>query len=134
MNCPKCNFEEWKLASLVYSEGLSFNSSETETQGILKARANTTGHNQTLISSMAAPPEDKRVTYSFLFLIFSIPSIYFFVALNFSIIYGFFWAIFIPAIGYFLIKRIPNKEYDENLNNWKKTRICSRCGTFYIPN
>lgn len=60
MNCPNCQSDDWKLASVVHTEGMI--SVNTSTIGSTKVsnrelhKSNTTGSHQTVASQKAAPP------------------------------------------------------------------------------
>jgi hypothetical protein len=69
MTCPKCGSEEWKLASVVYAEGIHNLSATTNFFGgglgadVLGVdigagvgRGKTSGTHQTMLSELAAPP------------------------------------------------------------------------------
>jgi len=66
-NCPKCGGEDWRLASIVYSEGLTHTSSTSLSGGILLPHledgvvgvgaTSTNGVSQSSLSQLAAPPE-----------------------------------------------------------------------------
>jgi len=133
MTCPKCDFEEWKMASVVYAEG--------ETNG-----------KRTQLSKMAAPPPKKqRPSKAFSILGFAGVCmsffIYFLVQKNSDI-----WnlsrneqlvdLLFIPsailwavgAIWYFSTPKITkkfNEEYRQTLLAYKNVKMCLRCGEFF---
>lgn len=162
MTCPKCDSEEWKLASVIYADGLS----ATSTIGIgVGAHGNVLdggmglgagvgkarGTHQTELSKLAAPPTkrerpakemrpaNKVAIWSF---VAFIAAVYFFGDLKYSE-YPFFTKLLfvgIPLVflGSFALGRVPQKnpaveeEYRLALIEYEKKKMCLRCGTFYF--
>ena len=70
MNCPKCHSEDWKLASVIYNQGLTDVNTSTSggtlgagvgtggiNVGYARSSSETTGEHQTTFSKQAAPPD-----------------------------------------------------------------------------
>jgi hypothetical protein len=149
MSCPKCNSDEWKLASLVHTEGKSYSFSHSSASGIGIGTgglgigiggANTSGINQTQLSAIAAPPTRADIQFYILgggaILVFPIV---FILMLIFNFSAGpaaTLWWFLVPIalIGYGLsIREQAIEDYDNNLKKWNDTRMCLRCGKFYLP-
>ena len=137
MSCPRCFGTEWKLASLVYAEGLSGVASRARggglavgTAGIGAAMggARTSGTQQSVLSALAAPPK-RRMPMTILWV--SLLVLFGLGAINSRALFPFLIvATCILGLAYFFPK--------ERLRNAKKkrryavTRFCLRCGTFYF--
>lgn len=135
MECPFCDSDQWKMASLVYREGISHFSARTLSQNVNQFNnevgANrvfdSTGTQQTGISKLAAPPNGYKFTW-----ILGIG----FVFLVLLVIQGGFFAIptlIIVGISIFNIFPAEKTIHQQNCSNWGNTRMCMRCGKFYIP-
>ena len=70
MNCPKCHSDDWKLASVIYDQGLTDVNTTTSggtlgagigtggvNVGYARSSSDTSGEHQTNFSKLAAPPE-----------------------------------------------------------------------------
>ncbi len=135
MACPRCQGKDWVMASLVYEQGKSTVS--TRTSGTIFApgktenqfsfgRAHTTGVQQTELSKKAAPPMGMVLT-----VILAIATVA-------SIVAGSqdpAWFILAVPCGVAIFFVAPNesREYHAAMAAWKQTRMCQRCGTFYVP-
>lgn len=139
MSCPTCNSSEWRLASLVYREGLSYintvTSGSVSDGGSISAR--TSGTRQTAQSSAAAPPEDPRdncVIYSGMaFFVLSLISGgwlgFSFFGLLFLAFKGLIIGIF---IGWLYGKRKYGNAHQVSMAEWERKKMCLRCGCFYL--
>jgi hypothetical protein len=159
MNCPNCQFSEWRSASLIYAEGLTSTSGTvigaagspsgtgfSDDQGIGVGLARSEGHSQTELSSLAAPPEPeggKELTYYIIALIIIL--IAFLIGWKKDdIVIGFLYAF----ITYFPTAIVLNVIYPESkrkaereevakryaaaLSEYQRKVMCTRCGTFYL--
>lgn len=136
MPCPTCESEDWRLASLVYQEGLIHVSVNTMggTVGMSKAGvgvgavgANTSGVHQTELSKQAAPPEGS-----------SAPELFGYGAVICGFLGWMFsaWWLLLAvgcAIGAVTILFSDSKEQAAAMARWKLLRHCQRCGVFYSP-
>jgi len=149
--CPNCHSDEWRAASVVYQEGLSVTGSRTNGSmlGIARIgmrsgqcalggglyRGKTHGAEQTLLSSMAAPPRKRTRLFNALALL---SGFFIWVAANGDVRNGFdtgtvtcsFIALFLVTVLIIVHVR-QKKAYDMSLQIYEKTCICQRCGTFY---
>lgn len=134
MTCPKCGFEEWKMASVVYAEGLN-------------------GEQQTKLSQMAAPPS-KKIRQSKALSILGLSGIALSVIIYILIKKFVFFLnvpgylslldyLFVPSgilflaglIWYFLtpnINREINEQYKKALLSYNNVKMCLRCGKFFL--
>jgi hypothetical protein len=138
MSCPNCKGEDWKLASLIYNEGLSSNQSTSTgvavgAGGIGVGSASSVGSSQTHLSKMAAPPADPQndlMDGAGIFFALIIGGISYliggFVPMLVGGIVGAFLGIFVAAM-------LPDTAYEQRYAAWKKSRMCLRCGHFYAP-
>lgn len=135
MACPRCSNENWKSASLVYSEGTQTINSTTSASGIgvgtggvggAFGAAQTTGIQQTAISRLAAPPGGMMKS----------------MLLMITAFIGFFLCIFtidglwlgIPSLALlFYVWPMERREMNDAIQRWAKVRMCTRCGLFYTP-
>lgn len=174
MNCTKCHSDNWKLASVVYSQGLI--NVETSTSGstigvgvgtgglgvgYAQNSSDTTGSHQTIFSQSAKPPTvpphpGQKTPYTqfgillvpiqllavgyFLFTIFQASVLFGFVALVFFVVV---WGKINKIAG----REANYQEYEAKFAKqteefeaalaayakWEQTRICQRCGTFFVP-
>lgn len=161
MNCPKCDSDQWKMASVVYDEGTTSTSSVGVGAGASGSGPGagvgfTTGRNVTALAEKAKPPELKA-TGSF----FSHPclfgvALFFGIALLGNTFVGsggesfshspFLSVIFkvIPFIlgCFFLLGWVfvphatdaDQKRHLKELEKYQKTKVCLRCGNFYQDN
>ncbi|SDW96693.1 sodium/calcium exchanger protein [Thiocapsa roseopersicina] len=154
-SCPLCGSPEWRLASVVRSEGLSHIRADSTGAavglsggglGVGLGSASMEGISQTALSQAASPPKDPRdlpfsalaivlLSIGVFFIIdntssFLDPGVFsFFEGLGLIFLYGFF------VIGFVLLlaKHWPASEYKRRMERWKLTRMCTRCGHFYYP-
>jgi hypothetical protein len=159
MSCPNCQFDHWKSALLIHSEGnLSTSSSSIGSVGGLPGAspgdgqeinigaAHTMGQSQTKLSSLAAPPEPEARKEDMLnIFVFLILVIAFCIGwksddLVTGIIYAFF--VYFPVVGASLLiypekKRRADREENSKrhsaaLSEYQRKVMCIRCGTFYL--
>ncbi len=148
--CPNCYSDEWKSAGLVYNEGISVSQSRTKGTilgvgrigfshgrtgvggGVYQSRSS--GVSQTSLSQMATPPRMRTGAIAVMGLIC--------IALAFQIVHtnvadgrteGIFDALGGFVIGAFFIAIYKWKRgaYLSEMNAYRNTRMCQRCGTFY---
>lgn len=151
INCPNCNSDKWKLAAMIYQDGLTHVNTSSNSVGIGVSSSigvgvgysDTVGQHQTELSRLAAPPERQYLSMAsqglgYIAFIISCPLFYFFSET------GIFGAVFkalllsgvVIGIGVFMgidnqdNKRIEEK-YKKEKENWEKKKVCMRCGTFY---
>ena len=150
MSCPSCKSDDWKLARFVHQSGLSqVNTSTTSvgvgvgggTQGVGVGAgvggSSTSGHIQTGISALSAPPKEPSNNGG---------TVYWTIAVLLLIWLGgksdvIAWIIIIMSIILWIgMKSELRKTYEKNvadykvdLAKWEITRICQRCGQFYVP-
>jgi hypothetical protein len=136
MNCPACGSDDWKLASLIHKEGLS--KIETSSSGggmgfgrggvsFVTGRSNTRGTQQSQLSKEAAPPTTMIFT-----VILSVTAIILLI-LSFSASYWFFLLTAAAIFGISKVYPVEKKKHTEAMAKWQITRLCQRCGTFYVP-
>jgi len=155
MTCPKCNSEEWKLASMIHAGGLSKIS--TSTIGIGAATTgggvglgggvgSTSGEQQTELSKLAAPPSKEIRPAIALIILGSITlvvGIVFFGNLSFSeypistnILFVIAPLVTLIASVRLLLTMDISKSIDDKHNlallEYEKKRMCLRCGSFYF--
>lgn len=147
VSCPSCKSEEWKLASLVYSEGIQHVNTQTSGGGVGigsggiavgAGGATTTGTHQSALSAAASPPEDPAKGIGFL--ISLVITLIFFIygwLKNDALFPGFALAA-VGFAGSIIISPIiaiifTRKLHAEQMAAWHKVRMCLRCGTFYVP-
>ena len=147
-NCPRCECQEWKQASLVNAEGLSNISTSTigagagiannllgESSGFGAGFGKTNGAQQTELSELAAPPE-KKMRPSTAFLILGL--VVFVLSFVFTWGFGIFFSLIIIIISIFRmattleISKKLDDEHKQALLTYQLKRMCLRCGTFYI--
>lgn len=130
MPCPSCNSEEWKLASLVYKEGLSHIATTTVGAGAGPGAfggggAKTTGTQQSALSKAAAPPNG----YVFTILL----SVAMIISALFALLGSGFWWLIVACFvgGIAAVYPGEHAKHTEAMSRWHATRMCQRCGTFY---
>jgi len=135
MSCPKCNSDDWKSASLVYSEGLTHVSvratgiASGESEGGIGTSV-ARGLNQTHASRLAAPPQ--RSNLSFFFGILTALSLF----LCFAMSWLWLIAALFCALGMFVYLETESghdEAHESAMAAWRALRRCERCGTFYKP-
>ena len=149
-SCPSCGSPEWKMASLVYTEGISTTRGNTSSSGVgigtggvgigsFKGEYN--HFSQSDLSLRASPPAPPGYVmrilaclYGFLFLIlyfaFDMPL---FFASMFS---GFGLIILLPLsmfLSYLYVNYFSDEqeEYEREVSKWSKVKMCLRCGQFF---
>ena len=131
MTCPNCGYEQWKSASMVHKEGASTLTSTSvgvgvSTGGIGVGSVSTSGEQQTELSKRARPPETFVWTTRCLF------GAIIAVVLGFAAA-TFWWAVAaVLVVALVLLYRSESKEDDVLTDRYKNTRVCTRCGTFYV--
>jgi hypothetical protein len=122
------------MASLVYEQGKSTVKTRTTGTGFAPSkaenhfsfgRATTTGVQQTELSKKAAPPSGMLLT------------VILGAATLLSTIAGFqnpAWFILAVPFGaaLYFVAPAEAREHDAAMTKWKQTRMCQRCGTFYV--
>ena len=131
MTCPNCGSDQWKSASLVHKEGVSTSDSTSSGIGVSSAGtigvggASTSGTQQTELSKLTTPPATFVKTTR---------------CLIGALITGLFglaaswwwWLTALFVIGVIVFYRSETKEDDILSVRYKNTRMCARCGTFYV--
>src|SRR5262245_54592309 len=129
--CPNCGFDQWKSASLVHKEGMSSSQSSSVGVGVSSGGAfgigggSTSGTQQSELSKLSAPPKTFTKTVICL------------MAVGITGILGFiaswwWWFTALCAVGVVVFYRLETVEDDILSERYKKTRMCTRCGTFYV--
>lgn len=147
--CPKCESNEWKLASLVHAEGLSTISTSTigvgagadndllgGGVGIGAGVGKTKGDQQTMLSEIAAPPEKPTSVKMAIGVLIGI-----------TIFAGIMeWEIIFILFGVFSVLGVlaliadpkvdekAKSKFNESIAKYSDKRMCLRCGTFYYSN
>jgi hypothetical protein len=131
MTCPSCGCVEWKAASLVHTEGISTSESSTIGIGLSSGGsvgvggASTSGAHQSQLSKLATPPA------TFVWTTRSLIGALVTAVLGF--IASWWWAATaLCVIGLVLFYRSETKEDDVLTERYKNTKMCTRCGTFYV--
>jgi hypothetical protein len=140
MPCPRCNSNDWKLASLVYQEGLS--SIKTYTTGTGQAftgsgktafgfgESSTRATQQTALSQAASPPRG----FVFAKVLGFILAVSFFCGLTgIGNPYVCFTLSILSGLGLALVIPGESKSHNDAMTDWSATSVCQRCGTFFIP-
>lgn len=151
--CPLCHSDDWKSANLIYAEGLSTNRSASKGSafgigrtslrngqfqvGVASYSGRSHGASQTLLSSMATPPQERRGLTAFLAMLmfafgWAAIAIFSTNGLNQGSIICSLLAV---SILFPLLKLRDRQQriYKEALDAYTHTRMCQRCGTFYRP-
>jgi hypothetical protein len=136
MSCPKCESDEWKLASFVHSQGLTHVSTGSQGVGVGVSSgglgvgvggSKTSGIHQTQSSISAAPPQRGNLGAGFAVLM----------ALSLLLCFIFSWAWLIAAVAFAWAMYkfgIPEgKAHALAMAAWREVRQCQRCGTFFKP-
>lgn len=160
--CPKCGSDQWKLVKLVHEEGTQdvnlIGVSDHVSVGsggvnVGKSATQTSGLIQSSISQRCARPEPLNnenttiVGHILFHLLYLFPGFYY--GLDLWFIFKLIISLFASALLAFLIgfatwslfksdqEKKDEKEIVErnrkNLEDWKKRRICLRCGKFFDP-
>ncbi len=145
MACPKCGYKEWRLAKVVYQEGLSHVNTSTTGIGLSAGGgglglgvggAKTSGIHQSALSGSASPPEDPNYYIAQISIFgFGILGFLYGWIIEDSVILGFLLLVLGGIGGLFfgllVMLMNPNREYKRQMKLWEKTRMCTRCGCFY---
>jgi multisubunit Na+/H+ antiporter MnhC subunit len=144
MPCPACSSDEWKLASLVHKEGVSHVSTTTSGIGIAAStsgvglaggRGKTAGVQQSQLSKEAAPPPGLVLT-AILIWLSAFAIIFAILALTNDKLLHFTWLFIVgvvAAVGAFRVYPGEKAKVEAAMAKWQVTRMCLRCGTFYVP-
>ncbi len=149
--CPNCKSDDWQSASLVYNQGLSSTNSRTKgtTVGIGRvglrdgrfavggavSQSRTFGVQQTMLSKMATPPRMRIGLLLFL----AIVCAFFVIGAMAGISQGQITQTIVDGsiVGFlvFAIVAIYGRRrgaYEAQIDQYRDTRMCQRCGTFYV--
>jgi ribosomal protein S27AE len=148
--CPKCGGTDWKLLQHVFNEGLqSLHAASTSTGvginlggaiGVGRATTTTVGIQQNELSRRASPPSAPPSGWHYLGCAVC------FSAMAILLLYGGYstsenWAMWLGggcllfsalAWGAWLQAPAEQERYTRQLNVWHRTRMCTRCGHFYL--
>lgn len=148
MTCPKCDHGEWKLASLVFAEGIQTIDTRTSSSGIGAGTggigigvgfSSTSGSQQTALSQKAAPPEKTTTSGP------SFGAAFAFAVFGFGFLWGgiadFHWKAILLGLACLLVPGITivlsvdnlreEKEHEDALSRWRSQKMCTRCGYLY---
>jgi len=136
MTCTTCHSDDWKLASFVHKEGLSHVNTKTSGGGLVATgsglgfgagNAKTTGTQQSQTSKEAAPPSGMLLS-----MVLGITTVVF---LAMSMLASHWFLLLVAASVYGLYKIYPGEKskHAAAMERYRRTRICQRCGTFYLP-
>lgn len=150
MSCPRCNSDDWKLADLVHKSGLSHVNTSTTTVGAGAGAgtggvgvgagagvSSTSGQHQTELSALSAPPKEPKNTAGTVYWIIA-----FFLIIWVGDKSAFLGWLLIAGAFLLWLKLKPEflksheqevAAHQEALAKWEVTRVCQRCGTFYLP-
>jgi hypothetical protein len=140
MVCPSCSSDDWKLASLVHQQGISRITSHTSGSGLVwtgsekpafgMAQSTTRGTQQTAASQAASPPSG----FGFTKLLCLGIAICGFIGHSGAddAVFGYSMAA-LCAVGVPFVVSAEAKSHRKAMTVWRRTRICQRCGTFYLP-
>jgi ribosomal protein S27AE len=143
--CPKCGSNEWRLAKVVYQEGLSHVDTSTAGVGVGVSGgglglgiggAKTSGVHQSHLSVSAGPPKDPAEDLAQLLLLgFGILGFLYGWIKEDSVFVGFLFLLMALCGGFFFALMVlllhPRTEYKRQMKLWQETRMCNRCGFFY---
>lgn len=149
--CPNCKSDEWQSASLVYNQGLSSTSTRTKgtTVGIGRvglrdgrfavggavSQSRTFGVQQTVLSKLAAPPQMQTGLMVFLGILCILPALGTLGGITQGLVMqtllnGSIVGILVLAVSALYEKK--RRIYDDAMSKYADTRMCQRCGKFYI--
>ena len=150
MSCPSCKSDDWKLARFVYQSGLSHvNTSTTNVGagigvgsqgvggGVGVGRGSTSGQHQTGMSALSEPPKEPSNSAGTVYWVVAFLTLIWLggksdvIAAIILIVSIILWIGMKPELKKEYEKEVAT--YKEALANWEKTRVCQRCGTFYLP-
>lgn len=139
MTCPKCNSDDWKLASLVYKEGITHVNAESSGVGVgisasgLGAgigKSKTSGIHQSETSKIATPPKAQTPPLSKGEIISGGIGL---LILGFVFSYWFILVgLIICPIAWLLWRPEDENFVDQRMENWENSRVCQRCGEIYL--
>jgi hypothetical protein len=148
--CPSCNSDDWKLASLVYMEGLTNSRFRTKGRSVSVARNGlrnghfsvgtaaysgaVTGRSQTALSQIAAPPQKPRALFNLLTIALVISLSYLYGDYTRNDMQGL--VVTAPLTGLLLIillsvRSRQTKAYEEEMDDYASRKMCQRCGSFF---
>lgn len=133
MLCPNCGYSEWKAASLIYNEGKQIGIGGgigVSRGGIGGGIGLGTGISE--LASLASPPIESNRSGCLVLVAFIATAIVWFVWPKFLLDFIRLFLIWTLLLAYVLKKKDRNK-YESAMARWKITRICTRCGQFYLP-
>ena len=144
MSCPNCGSDDWKLARLVYEEGIQHIDTKNTSLGVGVGMGGVgigigggkqNGIHQTMVSENAAPPSGPIQTYGLWGALIGI-------AIGIIIIFAvgflqgaFFMLLLTPAgalLGWIIALFVDKTEYNAQMERWSRTKMCLRCGGFYL--
>lgn len=137
LRCPKCGYDDWKAASLVYEEGTSAINTTTKAAGVGIGSGGigvgfgggtTTGKSQTALSERAAPPAGTGVTLVLFQALIGLGIIAFFVP---GLRTTLFWVALVVIILLAVTSLAESTDKDTKTKEWGKMRVCTRCGDMY---
>jgi hypothetical protein len=131
MTCPGCGFDQWKSARLVHMEGSSTIASSSVGVGVTSGgsmgvgAASSCGVQQTQLAKLATPPTPFLKTGA------CVGGAFITVLLGLAASWWWWWtALFV--VGVVVFYRSEAKEDEILSERYKNTRMCTRCGTFYV--
>lgn len=149
-SCPFCESSEWKMASLVYAEGISTTQGSASSSGIGissggigvgSSKGEYSHFSQSELSLKASPPaspsHDIKILiglYTFLLLILYF---YFDIPLFFALIFTSLSTIILYPLAMFFSYLYVNffsdeqDKYEIQLSKWRQVKMCLRCGLFF---
>lgn len=140
-NCPSCQSDQFKKASLIHAEGISVGAAVGVGAGGV---AGGVGGSTSILAAKCAPPTKDKNAYmnrigSWILLVFFVPlMIATFAASSFSEV-GLFWKVWaglgvaIAAWSGAKFEKAADASYRQATADYEKTYMCLRCGTFYKP-
>lgn len=177
MACPKCQSDQWKLASLIHAEGTKKTQGLSVSGGVASVGDDlsplggigiSNGREQSTLAALASPPKfsppprfkGERPNYKAYAKKGWITAGISTVATPFILASGVMPLVFIPIVGllysmclmiialsftisgpeadeYRRLKALAKEEYQKRcqaeLDRYKRTQVCMRCGHFYVP-
>lgn len=133
-NCPSCQSDQIKKASLVRDEGIRAGGGIGLGHGGVAVGA---GVSSSMLAAKCLPPAREqspfvRMVLS-LFVLLVLTAIFFPDWLGYFVLYVFLPSIFIVPFIAFKQSSQMKARYETALADYEKTFMCLRCGTFYKP-
>lgn len=133
MTCPKCQSDDWKLASLVHREGLTHVAIASKGVGmgvggggvgIGVGGGKTEGIHQTEASKLAAPPSGFLASGGFMVGV---------LVSGILALFSGWWLLLTVAclVGLMITWSSDAEAHQVAMASWADVRMCQRCGTFY---